>query len=213
MSFNNSKTGAVYAPGWFLASEKCTRVTKEIPQSGATTAADGTKYVKAGTLFPSNDGNAIGIVYEDVDVTTGDMPGSVVTEGIVYKDRLPVTPESSAVSALTGITFINTSPSVVRPDWNNGALAEITVASIAGTASGDTKITTSGYTPGAGESYVVKQGATAPTIGYLETPDYSWTPWDGSSDITKTAAKITVVSIDANGRAVAAGSQTITAKP
>lgn len=84
--------GQIYAPGWFLVNnEDCSRFTKTIPQSLATTAADGTKYVKMGTAFPSNDANAIGIIYEDVDVTVGDMPGSVVTKGEVYEDRLAVT--------------------------------------------------------------------------------------------------------------------------
>lgn len=92
MSFISEKhNGQVYAPGWFLAHEECERKTKEISQTGATTAADGTKYVKMGTVYPSNDANAIGIVYEDVDVTNGNMPGSVVLKGVVYEDRLPIT--------------------------------------------------------------------------------------------------------------------------
>lgn len=89
MSFIGSAQGVQYAPGWFLVdNEDCTRETKTIPQTGATTAENGAKYVKMGTLFPANDATAIGIVYEDVDVTTGDMPGSVVTKGTVYEDRL-----------------------------------------------------------------------------------------------------------------------------
>lgn len=94
MSFIGAGTkGTIYAPGYFLAAndENCTRVTKEISQSGAVTADDGTKYVPMGTAYPSNDGNAIGITYEDVDVTTGNMPGSVVTKGTVYEDRLAIT--------------------------------------------------------------------------------------------------------------------------
>ena len=92
MSFIGAvEQGVVYAPGYFLAHEECVRKTREIPQSGASTAANGGKYVAMGTAFPSNDGNAIGIVYEDVDVTTGNMPGSVVTKGIVIEDRLPIT--------------------------------------------------------------------------------------------------------------------------
>ena len=84
--------GQTYAPGWFLVNnEDCSRFTKTIPQSLATTAADGTKYVQMGTAFPSNDANAIGIIYEDVDVTSGNMPGSVVTKGEVYEDRLAIT--------------------------------------------------------------------------------------------------------------------------
>lgn len=89
MSFNGSENGAVYAPGWFLAkNEGCTRVTKTISATGASTAPNGGKYVKMGTVYPANDATAIGIVYEDVDVTTGNMPGSVVTKGEVYESRL-----------------------------------------------------------------------------------------------------------------------------
>lgn len=106
MSFiKNDTTAKVYAPGYFIAlgDENCVRETKEIPATMAVTAEDGTKYVPMGTIFPSNDGNAIGIVYEDVDVTTGDMPGSVVTKGIVYEDKLPVTDYSySAATPETG---------------------------------------------------------------------------------------------------------------
>lgn len=102
MSFIGAGTkGTIYAPGYFLAAndENCTRVTKEIAQSGAVTAEDGTKYVPMGTAYPSNNGNAIGITYEDVDVTTGNMPGSVVTKGTVYEDRLAITGANySAVS-------------------------------------------------------------------------------------------------------------------
>lgn len=96
--------GQTYAPGWFLVNnEDCSRFTKTIPQSLATTEADGTKYVKMGTAFPSNDANAIGIIYEDVDVTSGNMPGSVVTKGEVYEDRLAVTGASyDAVTPETG---------------------------------------------------------------------------------------------------------------
>lgn len=92
MSFiGNVEQGKAYAPGWFLAHEECERKTREMTQAMATTRADGAKYVPMGIAFPSNDGNAIGIVYEDVDVTTGNMPGSVVTKGIVIEDRLAVT--------------------------------------------------------------------------------------------------------------------------
>lgn len=90
MSFiDEKKTGKVYAPGYFLAHEECVRKTKQIAQAGATTAENGGKYVKMGTIYPANGATAEGIVYEDVDVTTGNMPGSVVLKGVVYEERLP----------------------------------------------------------------------------------------------------------------------------
>lgn len=92
MSFIGNVNGKAYEPGWFLANnEDCTRETREIAQANAVTGENGGKYVPMGTAYPSNDGNAIGIVYEDVDVTNGNMPGSVVTKGEVYEDRLAVT--------------------------------------------------------------------------------------------------------------------------
>lgn len=92
MSFNGNVNGKAYEPGWFLANnEDCTRETREFAQTSAVTGENGGKYVPMGTAYPSNDGNAIGIVYEDVDVTNGNMPGSVVTKGEVYEDRLAIT--------------------------------------------------------------------------------------------------------------------------
>lgn len=119
MSFiQNEADARVYAPGYFLAHDECTRKTMTIPQTLATTAANGTKFVKMGTVFPSNDENAIGIVYEDVDVTTGDMPGSVVTKGEIYADRLAAELDADAITALTALGFviIETAPTVTRPE-------------------------------------------------------------------------------------------------
>ena len=80
--------GKAYEAGYFLAHEECVRNTRTIPQEGATTREDGAKYVPAGTIYPANDATAVGIVYEDVDVSTGDVAGSVVLSGVVYEGRL-----------------------------------------------------------------------------------------------------------------------------
>lgn len=119
MSFIGAiKKGHSLAPGWFLESEVgVVRKTRQIKQEGATDMEDGRKYVPMGAVWPSNDATAEGIVYEDVDVTTGDMPGSVVLAGRVYEDRLYVAISTGAKTALEGkgFTFIATSPSVTRP--------------------------------------------------------------------------------------------------
>lgn len=114
-----AKTGHTYAPGWFLVNnEDCTRLTKTISASGVTADADGGKHVPAGTIYPANGATAIGILYEDVDVTSGDMPGSVVTAGTVYLDRLPVAPASAAKTALEalGFKFVTAAPTTTRPN-------------------------------------------------------------------------------------------------
>lgn len=87
--------GASYNPGWFLVDdEDCTRITWEFNAEGdyVVTTDDGAKYVPMGSLiFAKVEGEEpipVGIAYEDVDVTEGNMPGSLVTKGVVYLDRL-----------------------------------------------------------------------------------------------------------------------------
>lgn len=120
MSFIRSSNGRVGSAGYFLESEVgVVRKTQQISQShaGVVTLDDGAKVVPAGSVWPANDATAKGILYEDVYVTSGAMPGSVVLEGRVYTDRLPVAPVSAAVTALeaAGIRFIAAAPAVTRP--------------------------------------------------------------------------------------------------
>ena len=96
-----------------------------------------------------------------------------------------------------------------------GSLGSLTVNSAAGTNVGGTKITTN-HTLATGEHFVYKTGNTAPSIGYHEPPDYTWTEWDGSSDINVGAAlngkKITVAVINNNGKAISSGNATLVVK-
>ena len=161
-------------------------------------------------MIPANGSTAVGILYENIDVTNGDAPGSVVVAGRVYEDRLPAAVESDAKSALAGIEFVSASPMVTRPAAF-GKFDALTVQSAAGTASGDTKITVSGHTLKAGESYVYKTHATAAPAAKQGDDVSGWTAWNGSADITATTGhKITVAVKNALGEAVAAGSATVT---
>lgn len=95
------------------------------------------------------------------------------------------------------------------------SLQSITVNSSAGTAVGDSNIAVSAYTPGSGEKYVYKTAKdNAPTVTYGQKLGSGWTDIIPPHDITPTAThnKITVASVDANGRAQAAGSASITVK-
>lgn len=96
-------------------------------------------------------------------------------------------------------------------DTDTSPMSALTVASAAGSTSGKTALTISGYTPGSGESYLYKVGDTVPTIDYHAVPDYTWNAWDGSSDIAATTGKkIAVVSVSSGGKVVAYGSATVT---
>jgi hypothetical protein len=210
--------GKGWEAGYFLVDdENCTRVTAEISASHAAvvTRADGSKYVPAGSIIPSNNSSAVGILYENVDVTAGNAPGSIVVAGYVYKDRLPVVVDSDAVTAMTGIKWDTYEPTIARPDFKGGTLSAITVASVAGTGEGKTDVSLSGYTPKSGEKYYIKTGtAVAPTF-YGMVLDNTWTnktfPMDEYAP-TSGHTKITVVSVDAFGFVVAAGNDDITVK-
>lgn len=113
MSFTKSTQGKTFAPGWFLASEHCERKTRKMTE----TLANDEKIVPMGTIYPANDGTAEGIVYEDIDVSTGDMPGSVVLSGRVYTNRLPVELNSAAETALKAKGFVfEDEPEITRPE-------------------------------------------------------------------------------------------------
>lgn len=117
-----TQMGTVYAPGYFLANnEDCTRLTHEISAEGAVTTANGGKYVPMGSPYPAAGANCIGLVYEDVDVTEGNMPGSVVTRGVVYENRLPSTVTTATKNALKalGFTFVSEG-TVTRPSEEDG---------------------------------------------------------------------------------------------
>lgn len=119
MSFiGATEKGRAFAPGWFLESETgVVRKTRQIAQETAEYAEDGGRFVPMGSIWPSNDAAAEGIVYEDIDVTGGDMPGSVVLAGRVYEDRLPFGVKDAAKSALEakGFVFIAAAPAAERP--------------------------------------------------------------------------------------------------
>ena len=72
----------------------------------ATAVAVGTKKViKAGTIYPTNDAGAKGIVLYDVDVTLGSGTGAILFEGSVKLSKLPVAPAAPAKTALPRISF------------------------------------------------------------------------------------------------------------
>lgn len=91
------------------------------------------------------------------------------------------------------------------------SLAELTVTSEAGSASGKTKVTVTGYTLATGDKYVYKVDTAATEVIY--GADLSaWTEWDGTSDITAATDKvITVAVVNHDDEALASGYATVVA--
>jgi hypothetical protein len=94
----------------FLASDKVVAFSITVDDTGITADSEGKKIVKAGSILDAtgkivNDGTAKGILFADVDVTNGKQAGSLIVEGYVLTDRLPVAPADTAKAAMTEIKF------------------------------------------------------------------------------------------------------------
>ncbi|WPC40629.1 hypothetical protein [Clostridium sp. JS66] len=94
----------------FLASEKYVNFTTTVSDEGITADELGRKIVLAGSILDANgkvvnDSTAAGILFSSVDVTQGPQPGSLMVEGYVLEDRLPVKPADTAKTALKEIKF------------------------------------------------------------------------------------------------------------
>lgn len=168
-------------------------------------ALDAADFQNVALILPILDGGFV----------VAELPKALSTGGLsISTSKAAVGGLSCTMTGFKSLADNTIEPIVLYRITPAGSLGEITVASAAGTASGTTKLTLSGYTPAQGESYVYKVGTTttAPTIAYHAMPDYTWTAWDGTSDITaQTGKKIAVASVSSNG-AVAYGSATVTAK-
>lgn len=114
---------------------------------------------------------------------------------------------------LTGHVSINAQNDMPMEFYSTDApeIGTLTVASVAGTASGDTKIT---VTPAkeAGNAYYYKVATAETEVTYGQYVG-GWDAWNGTADITAQTGKvITVVEADAETKAVKAGHATVTAK-
>jgi len=71
----------------------------------ATTTTEGRKVVLAGTIYPTNDDAAEGIIFSDQDVTDGDRNCACLIHGFVKTAKLPVSPTNAAQQAMKDIYF------------------------------------------------------------------------------------------------------------
>ena len=119
--------------------------------------------------------------------------------------------EAFAVMGLTLFAEYIDAIAVITID-ETPTLGTLTVNSVAGTASGDTKITVNPAKENTNNVYKYKVAANAVTVGYGQNLR-NWSTWDGKSDITAAnGQKITVVECDGTYKALNAGSANVTAR-
>lgn len=119
--------------------------------------------------------------------------------------------EAFAVMGLTLFAEYIDAIAVITID-ETPTLGTLTVNSVTGTASGDTKITVNPAKENANNVYKYKVAAGAVTVGYGQNLR-NWTTWDGKADIkAATGQNITVVECDGTYKALNSGSASVTAK-
>ena len=144
---------------------------------------------------------------------TADATGFIgIKSGYANEERAQI--ESLVMSGLS--LFVDYADGVVIGQVDSTpTLGSVTVTSDqTGASSGQSHISTSAYNLGTGEKFVYKTGTSAPEVTYGQKLGSTWTDLPNGGIITPTAThtKITVAAVDANGRAQAAGNQTLSIK-
>ena len=103
----------------FLASEVGLRtITYTFSKSSSLAVEEnGRKIIKGGTIYPSNDASAKGIVFHDVDVTDGDKSEALMVGGVYLADKLSAVVNSGALGVFQAQgLFAQESPVVEVPE-------------------------------------------------------------------------------------------------
>lgn len=138
----------------------------------AALATDGV--IKAGTIIPANDATAIGVLFTDV-VLAENPNGTIVVHGFIRKENLPTAPSTAAISAMSGIAFLD----VEGKPINSKCTLTYDLNGATGTAVTDSA---SPYTYGA--EVTVKS---APTVTTYPTGTTKFKEWNTKADGTGTS--------------------------
>ena len=117
----NGEWGRDY-PNWLSSEVGLTLKTHQFNSADVVAGSDGRKIVKSGAVVSVTTGSGqdavttyYGIAYKDIDVTLGDLEGSIMVGGRVYSNRLPDTLTSAQKQGLEAIGIIfDTAPAVTR---------------------------------------------------------------------------------------------------
>lgn len=91
-----------------LASDHYISFTITLKKDDVEPNNHGRRIIKAGTVYPSNDNKAEGLILNDIDVTYGDQPAALLVEGYIYEGRLPEKISDEALEAMPGIRIRTT---------------------------------------------------------------------------------------------------------
>lgn len=91
-------------------------IARKATNAGNMVVQEGDRFIiKAGTIYPSNDDKAIGVVLQDYDVTESDVSMAIVLHGFIRADRLPTPPSAAALKNLRMIYFLKDDMTILQP--------------------------------------------------------------------------------------------------
>lgn len=91
-------------------------IARKATQADSMVSKEGDRFIiKAGTIYPSNDNKAIGVVLQDYDVTESDASMAIVLHGFIRADRLPENPSDAALKNLRMIYFLKKDMTILQP--------------------------------------------------------------------------------------------------
>lgn len=93
----------MFADTWHAKGVTVPQATASVP--GQTTLVNGRRILKEGTIYPSNNASAQGVVLQDYDLTDNEQNVAIIIAGDIKSGALPVAPDANAISALPRITF------------------------------------------------------------------------------------------------------------
>lgn len=91
-------------------------IARKATKADGMVVKEGDRFIiKAGTIYPSNDNKAIGVVLQNYDVTESDASMAIVLHGFIRVDRLPTTPSAEALKNLRMIYFLKKDMTILQP--------------------------------------------------------------------------------------------------
>lgn len=91
-------------------------IARKATKADGMVVKEGDRFIiKAGTIYPSNDDKAIGVVLQDYDVTESDASMAIVLHGFIRADRLPTPPSNAALKNLRMIYFLKNDMTILQP--------------------------------------------------------------------------------------------------
>lgn len=192
----------------------CGKTLSKVCSTARVTEKAGKRTVKIGGLG-QHDGKKYVIRFVHEDKVDGDIRVTIVGSnqaGFTFKfikDK-----ETVLDAEFTAAPMDNEGTKIIFEEDIPGLPEILTVTSIAGTISGNTKMTISPVLT-SGNSYVYKVGTiiAIPLLNDICNAGTGYTVWDGTTDITAiTNNEIEIVEIDSTFKAIKAGKTTIVSK-